>query len=152
MPGSWGSFQSAIQLVTGTNIALYALPNLGQPVIETETRRWAALVEASRDQREELRSLVRAGNISFQTSLRGLERKTGVVRQCALLVAALAAIALVRSSCYPDEPPDPILWAVIVFGSAPSIVLAGLNFRARRKIGDSAERRRQLQVQCEAGR
>ena len=92
------------------------------------------------------------GIFLFRHPSAGLERKTGVVRQCALLVAALAAIALVRSSCYPDEPPDPILWAVIVFGSAPSIVLAGLILRARRKIGDSAERRRQLQVQCEAGR
>jgi hypothetical protein len=152
MPASWGSFQSAIQLVTGTNIALYALPNLGQPVIETETRRWVALVEASRDQGEELRRLVRAGNVSFQASLRGLERKTGAVRHFALWVAALAAVALLKSSAYPDAPPDPILWAVIGIGAVPSVVLAGLNLRARRKAGEAANRRHDLQARCEAAR
>lgn len=152
MPANWGSFQSAIQLAAGTNIALYALLNLGQPAIETEAARWKSLVEDARYAGDQLRLEVGAGRTRFHDAIQELSDKASVVRRLALWVAAVATVVLLRASCWPDDSPNsPLLWGTLVVGAVPAVVLAGVNVCATRLIERISEHRRALQSRCNAG-
>jgi hypothetical protein len=92
MPASWGSFQSAIQLVVGANLALFALPKLRQPVIETETGRWEALLQSVLTVDADRQTAIRSAHVRFITALYKVEGKIDAVKGFSLATAAFAAI------------------------------------------------------------
>jgi hypothetical protein len=151
---AWVSFQSAIQLSVGANLAIFALPNLSQPAIQTASRRWDALlsvVPASEPGHTE----IRARMLEFQRLKRELERANSQIRRLSLWIAAPSAVLLVVASYLAERQLTPlescIVAASFVLGAIPAVVLVGLNERASTTLRSLDDERMAFQAQAASG-
>ncbi len=145
MSDSLGTFQSAVQLVSGANLAIFALPKLGQEKLEMEARRWSAAVEAVRVRPAGPLSTdhiqVAAEYAEFRKKWDALTAGSAAVRQLALLISVVAASYLVWMSAYPDDPPNLFIGILITAGAVPGLVLVGRDDDARKLIREFSAKR-----------
>jgi hypothetical protein len=129
-----GSFQSAVQFVAGANLALFALPNLRQPALEEETRKWVALTAAVRPSAEEW-AQVRVSRLKFLDLQRDLYQKSAFAKTLSLWFAAVYAGLLIWTSAAAEVPTDGGFWVLVsVAGAIPAAVLVDLNAKSRMRL------------------
>lgn len=145
MHGIWANYQSAFQLVVGANLAIAALPPLGQPALDAERRRWESLLRLASIEHER-HAEVRAGMVEFAAARRELERQVDSVRKACWWLATAATGVLLFATYFADSEVNIFIATVtIVVGALPALVLVGLNRRARNRLGASSGARRGLE-------
>ncbi len=151
MPSPWFHYHTAFELLAGANLALFALPNLRRPAIDGEEKRWASLLSIV-PQGDLLYGRVLAGVSGFRRAVVSVEGQADSVRAFCLVMAAVCAGTLLVATANADETPDPATpWIVIAASLAPSIVLFGLDAKARCKLRESSVLRRSLENEALQG-
>jgi hypothetical protein len=144
MPANLSSFQSAIQLVSGANLAVFALPGMGQGDMDLEKRRWSALLSNLEESAGQL--WVEAFAASSAFAARCLDEDVGrqEVRRFALIVSVIAALYLVFASIAPDRAVDVFTWIVLLLGLAPALALVARHADTTTWLNESRNRRAEL--------
>lgn len=147
MSATWETFQSALELAAGANMALYAFPQLAQQEIDTEGRRWKSLIEDLRYSNPRAVVGARSDHVIFLDGVHRFDEIGIQIRRLALWAAAVSAAALLYASLYPKAEADRILLGVFAIGVAPALGLTITNLRARGNLELSKEKRLKLQAQ-----
>lgn len=144
MPATLETFQSAIQLVSGANLAVFALPGMGQGDVTLEKRRWSALLTKLEGLASQ--QWVEAFAESSAFAARCLEEDVGrqAIRRFALVVSILAALYLVFASAAPDRAVDHVTWIVLALGVAPALALLARHAETTVWLNESRSRRAEL--------
>ena len=140
MTASLSSFQSIIQLGSGTSLAIFALPKLGTTEMEVEKARWASTVRAVK---------LRAGDSipqlsglgEFRNDMQKIEERAGYIRVFALGVSAVSAGYLVWMSAYPDDPPDSYTVLVLLICMMPPLAMLYNYITSRSRLKSSRRHR-----------
>jgi hypothetical protein len=145
MSSPWFHYHTAFELLAGANLALFALPNLREPAIAGEARRWASL-QAIAGPGHCRHTDVLAGVSAFRRATRDIERQIEGVRMFCLANAALCTGTLLWATARAEETPDPLgPWIILSMALAPAIILFGLDGNARSRLRQSAAMRRRLE-------
>jgi hypothetical protein len=148
MSSPWYHYHTALELLAGANLALFAFPNLRQPAIEAEHRRWLSLLEAVSPGHCNYVEVL-AGMAAFSQARRQIEQQTDSVRAFCLVVAVLCTGTLLWATARAEDRPDPLgPWLAITVSLAPGIVLVGLDGNARYRLQESSAVRRRLEKEA----
>jgi hypothetical protein len=142
----WYHYHSAFEFSAGVDLALFAIPALRQPAIETETKRWLALSQIpSRDHQRY--PDIRNGLRRFELIKREIERRTDRVRTYSLWLVALCGAFLAWGTAFADATPtEPLLlWLALFVALTPAIIFVGLDARARCILRESSRLRQILE-------
>jgi hypothetical protein len=123
MQPTLASFQSAVQLVSGANLAVFALPRLGQAKVDIEEQCWRSVLMVLKEKNAGLALLALRDYSKLSTDRYAIDLKTLTVRRFALMVSVISALYLVWCSYLPDNNPDFWTYGVLIAGSFPSIWL-----------------------------
>jgi hypothetical protein len=127
------------------NLAIGAFPSLRQPAIETESRRWQALLQLA-EPGHALHSEVRTSHIGFVLAARRLDARFNGIRRACWLVSLIATSALTWASFRADEKANTWLAAILLaLGATPGVALLVLNWHASRVLKVSSLRRQALE-------
>ena len=131
MSAKLSDFQSAVQLVSGANLAVFALPGLGQDEVEMEEKRWAALLTklqplvGARWQPSQKEKWLRGreAHAKFVLDRQDNDAKRLSVRKFSLAVSVLSAAYLVWMSAFSQNDVDYFCGIVLVSGAIPALAL-----------------------------
>jgi len=146
MSSSLASFQSIIQLASGANLAIFALPELGQAELSVEAKRWQSTLDLARAQNSASLISVMAGRSEFQRQWSQLVEQNASIRRFALFVSFVCGLYLIRMSAFPDLPPEVGTYVVLFLGLVPPIILLGKNHETRKILDVSRNRRNVTQI------
>jgi hypothetical protein len=110
---TWGSFQSAIQLVDGMNIALFALPTVRLSTTTAERRRWESLLSAV-PLSQPTHATVRYAFVRFVREQRNIEGRDPATRSACLVAAAITTPVLLWAAQFANDKAHlPIAWLTV---------------------------------------
>ena len=124
MPANLTSFQSAVQLVSGANFAIFALPRLGQDELSAEEQRWLSAILLLERLSHPSWLVAKQGFSEFQLDRVDMDSKNSQVRRFALFVSILSAIYLIWMSAYPDDKIGYFTVIVLILGAVSPLNLA----------------------------
>jgi len=146
MSGSISSFQSAIQLVSGANLAIFALPHLGQARLAMEAQRWDKELQLAQIKAPDKVIEVLKEASDYQSKWDQLAETNGRIRVVSLIISCVAALYLIWMSVFSDTQADFWTGAIIVLGFVPGLALAARNAEARRLVKEYADKRNLIKV------
>lgn len=125
-------------------MALYALPDLRQPLFQEELRREAELIKLANAKGLFDTSVEFKGN--FDNHWRGLARAFKSASVFCLIVSAVCTFTLLYSTGKSSKTQANSLfaWGIIVFGLSPSIWILYLNLSSLRRREEAADIRHRL--------
>jgi hypothetical protein len=141
MSSSLSSFQSVIQLASGANLAIFALPELGQAELNVEAKRWQSTIGLAQAQNSVSLISFMAGRSEFHRQWSQLVHQNALIRRFALFVSIVCGLYLIRMSAFPDLPPELGTYAVLLLGLVPPIILLGKNHETRKILEESRNKR-----------
>ncbi len=144
MPGDITTYQSVIQLISGANLAIFALPQLGQASLDMESKRWEravqlALFKSPDDQIEALRH-----SSEYDLKREELISGNGNIRSLALAISLISSIYLIYISAFSGGSANVWTGLLIVAGFAPGLALAARNANARSLLYEYSRKRNAL--------
>jgi hypothetical protein len=151
MSSSWYHYHSALELLAGANLAIYAFPNIRRPAIEGEEDRWDKLLAAATTGTPPYPRVLE-GISDFRREKQIIVQRRDDVRSWCLIVAILCVGTLLWATAWPEDQPFPGgPWTVILVSLGPAIFFFGLDVDARYRLRQSSAVRRSLESEVFPG-
>jgi hypothetical protein len=131
----WSAFQTAIQLVAGLNVALYALPGLSRAELMEEASLFGEKSAVAKLVNEANQAGLFEAALMFQSKIQShwqpMFRQFALARRACIIMAAATTIILLRGTGeWAELDADPrVAWGAIFVGFAPAGWLYLLNLQ-----------------------
>ena len=145
MSATWLHFHSALEVMTGVNLALFGFDRLRQPSLDRETQEWSDLIAIASLRHRDNDKVLQA-DTEFRQNKQELAAKTSAVKGFCAVLAAFAALVLFWATYAAEQEVVPwIAWGTIIATSLPPIILIALDAEARQHLIEIAARRNALE-------